>query len=92
MLTDHPDPRLILLTYATRNGEAYLDCTYHCALYDRVARHAEFFTDIAVAPSRDLAVASCYVGKLKVIQFSDGEVKSEFDVMYVHSPILSNYA
>lgn len=84
VLTDHPDPRLLLLTYGTRDEEAYLDCAWHCSLYDRAARHAEFFTDITVAPSRDLAVVSCYVGKLKVVHFSEGDVKTEFDVKYVH--------
>lgn len=85
VLTDHPDPRLLLLEYAVENGQASLSCTWHSSLFDRIARHAEFFTDIVVSPSRDLAVVSCYVGKLKVVRFVDGDVESEFEVMCVDS-------
>ena len=83
VLTDHPDPRLLLLEYAVENGQASLSCTWHSSLFDRIARHAEFFTDIAVSESREVAVVSCYVGKLKVIHFLEGEVESDFEVMYV---------
>ncbi|KAJ3557088.1 hypothetical protein NM688_g1656 [Phlebia brevispora] len=81
VLTDHPDPRVILLEYIVKEGQATLECTWSSSLYDRATRHAEFFTDIVVSPSKDVAVVSCYIGKLKVLQFADGEVKSDFEVL-----------
>ena len=85
VLTDHPDPQLLFLEYSDNTEQPGLKCTWHSSLYDRVARHAEFFTDIVVSPSREVAVVSCYVGKLKVVHILDGEVHSDFDVMYVAS-------
>ena len=75
----------MLLEYINDTEQPSLKCAWHSSLYDRIARHAELFTDIVVSPSKDVAVISCYVGKLKVVRFVGGQVDSDFDVLYVYS-------
>jgi DNA damage-binding protein 1 len=82
-LTDHPDPRLILLQYSTGTEPPELTEIWSSSLYDRHARHAEYLNDIIVHPAGRAAVVSCYAGKLKVITLNDGKVNRDFDVMSV---------
>ena len=83
VLTDHPDPKLILLEYHTDKGTPELTETWSSSLYDRHARHAEYLNDIIVHPAGRAAIVSCYAGKLKVVTFKNGKVDSDFDVMSV---------
>lgn len=76
----HPDPELIFLSYAeTEDGVAELQLAHQLPLYERTPRPAEFFNDILVHPSGKLAVASCYVGKLKIINLRAGRYQDDFD-------------
>lgn len=83
VLLDHPQPKLLLLKYDASSETPYLKTAWSSDLYDRHARHAEFFTDIVTSAFGEVAVVSCYVGKLKVVCFDKGKVSKDFDVMLV---------
>ena len=84
VLTDHPDPRLIVLAYSLDDAAgASLVSTGHVELHDRYARNAEFVMDVLIDPAGEVAVVSCYAGKLKVVQFEDGKITNSFDVSCV---------
>ena len=86
VLTDHPDPRLLVLEYATdEEGKASLISKDYVELHDRYARPAEFVTDVFVSPSGQVAVVSCYTGKLKLVKFNDKKRPDAFDASYVQS-------
>lgn len=86
-MTDHPDPRISVLVYEESDGIGRLVETSSISLHDRIARHAEFCNDVVVDPTGSVAIASCYVGKLKVLRLKNGAVEEDFDVMYVHQPV-----
>ncbi|CCM01903.1 uncharacterized protein FIBRA_03974 [Fibroporia radiculosa] len=74
VLTDHPDPKLIPLTLVLDDtGNASLLSKETIDLHDRYARPAEFVTDVYVDPTGEVAVVSCYTGRLKVIEFKNRE-------------------
>jgi len=84
VLTDHPEPELVFITYTThasRRNE--LRITKKLSLAERTGRIAEFFVDLLVDPTGQLAIVSTYAGKLKVVQLDDGEYDSDFDVSCV---------
>ena len=84
VLTDHPDPRLIVLEYVTdEDGKGSLVSKDYIELHDRYARPAEFVTDVFVSPSGQVAVVSCYTGKLKLVKFNDRKRPDAFDASYV---------
>jgi DNA damage-binding protein 1 len=84
VLTDHPDPELIFLSYTiSHNGTRdvpELKTLHHLSLYERSARPAEFFNDILLDTSGVVLVVSCYAGKLKVVLLEGGRYESDFDV------------
>lgn len=86
-MLDHPDPELIFLEYIMSNNGAKdiaeLKTLKYLSLYERSIRHAEFFQDIILDPSGNIAIASCYVGKVKVLILQGGSFEREFDVSYV---------
>ncbi|KAG6878094.1 hypothetical protein C0993_012421 [Termitomyces sp. T159_Od127] len=77
----HPDPELIFLAYSENSYGSQLTATKQLSLYERTPRSAEFFNDIVVHPSGKLAVASCYVGKLRIIKLKAGDYEEDFDVV-----------
>lgn len=81
VLTDHPDPKLILLKFDDSNESPELKDIWSESLFDRNARHAEYLTDIVVHPAGRAAVVSCHIGKLRVLTFKAGKVDKNFDVM-----------
>ncbi|KAJ7164666.1 CPSF A subunit region-domain-containing protein [Mycena crocata] len=87
VMTDHPDPELIFLTYAPRDGK--LTITHRLELAERNQRPAEFFNDVVVHPDGKLAVVSCYTGKLKGIVLSAGNYKTDFDASVMELTIIS---
>ncbi|THH20561.1 hypothetical protein EW146_g835 [Bondarzewia mesenterica] len=90
LLTDHPDPRIIVLTcQASKDGELSLNGLHTINLEERNARPAEFLQDVVVDASRQVAVASCYAGKLKVIVLEGDKLDIEFDVTLPEFSILS---
>ncbi|KAA1475747.1 hypothetical protein DENSPDRAFT_842582 [Dentipellis sp. KUC8613] len=91
VMTDHPEPKLAILSYSVSpSGEGALSRLRVVDLQERGSlRHAEFFHDVVVSPSGDVALASCYVGKLKVLVFDDGKFKQEVDVTVSEFNILS---
>ncbi|TFY70381.1 hypothetical protein EVG20_g2619 [Dentipellis fragilis] len=91
LMTDHPEPKLAVLTFnVSASGEGALSKLRVVDLQERSSlRHAEFFHDVVVSPSGDVALASCYAGKLKVLVFDDGKLKQEFDVTVSEFNILS---
>jgi hypothetical protein len=85
VLLDHPQPKLIFLSYSELEegtpGSLHVD--HQLNLYSKGSRPAEYFTDVVIHPSGDLAVVSCYTGTLKVINIQDGQYTSDVDVMCV---------
>ena len=85
LMTSHPDPELVFFTYdELEDGGAALSVKKSLSLYERTPREAEFFNDLLIHPSGQLAVASCYAGKLKIIKLKAGEYAEDFDLPYVH--------
>ncbi|OSD07132.1 hypothetical protein PYCCODRAFT_1449240 [Trametes coccinea BRFM310] len=80
VMIDHPDARLVMMHYAVEDGVSSLTPGGSHSLVDRAARQAEFVTDVQVDPSEQIAVASCYAGKLKVVKLENGELGQAFDV------------
>ena len=84
VLTDHPDPKVIVLHYAVSDcGGPSLISPRTLALTERNARPTEFLHDIIVDPSGQLAVVCCYTGKVKVLMLESGSIANDFDVSYV---------
>lgn len=83
MLTDHPDAKLVLISYSVNAGIATLESKQYVSLQDRTSRHSEFVNDIIVHPSGKVAVVSCYTGKLRIVTFKDGKIERDYDAMYV---------
>lgn len=87
MLTDHPDPELILLEYDDRLGR--LTQVKGQSMYEQGPRPMEYLNTVVIDPAGKYAIVCCYAGKLKVIVFvgdddeeeEDDEVFSEFDVV-----------
>ncbi|KAL0960839.1 hypothetical protein HGRIS_005855 [Hohenbuehelia grisea] len=89
VMLDHPEPELIFLAYSeSAPGTGALSSKKSLSLKDR-GRPAEFFNDIIVDPRGKAVVASCYIGKLKVIDLSAGNYKNDFDVTLPELNILS---
>jgi DNA damage-binding protein 1 len=85
-MLDHPDPELMIMAYSVSCDTPSLTTIKRVPLYERSARQAEYFNDVAVDPGGKLAVVSCYTGKLKLIILKDGNYESDFDVSYVLLP------
>ncbi|KAG6831954.1 hypothetical protein H0H92_006555 [Tricholoma furcatifolium] len=81
LLLNHPDPELIFLSYTKDSSGSRLTATKQLSLYERTTRPAEFFTDIVVHPSGRVAVASSYIGKLRIIKLKAGNYDEDFDVV-----------
>lgn len=83
-MTDHPSPSLIVLEpQTTASGNLQLVAHKAISLHDRSARHAEFYNDVIVDRAGQIAVASSYSGKLKIVRFRDGKHVQNFDAMCV---------
>ncbi|KAI0061660.1 hypothetical protein BV25DRAFT_1857049 [Artomyces pyxidatus] len=87
LLTDHPEPRLIFLEFTPR--EPSLKNVKTIDLYERTARPSEFLHTVLVHPSGDLAIVSCYTGKLRVVQLTNGKPGHDFDVILPELNLLS---
>ncbi|KAJ6466487.1 CPSF A subunit region-domain-containing protein [Mycena sanguinolenta] len=87
VMLDHPEPELVFLTY----NEGTLSTTKRLELVERNhnQRPAEFFNDILVHPDGELALVSCYTGKLKVVELQNGNYKSDCDSSVTELVILS---
>ena len=83
-MTDHPEPKLVLMTYDFVDGVASLSSRSHQSLADRAARQAEFITDFKVDPSGQIVVACAYTGKLKIVTLKNGNLENAFDVSCVN--------
>lgn len=81
VMLDHPDPELIFLSYteSAEAGSAKLSVRKQLALYERGARPAEFYNNVLVDPYGQLAVVSCYTGRLNLIQLKAGGYDDNFD-------------
>jgi hypothetical protein len=82
ILTDHPDPELIFLSYDSASTPN-LKVTHHLSLTERAPRPAEIFNDIVVNEDCTLGVVSLYSGKLKVVMFERGQYHLDFDILWV---------
>ncbi|VDB85583.1 unnamed protein product [Peniophora sp. CBMAI 1063] len=72
ILTDHPDPRLLLYTLSTNeDGSHSLACKWSLDLAERGPREAEELHDVFVSPDGVAVVASVYAGKLKVLSLEN---------------------
>ncbi|KAK2459647.1 hypothetical protein APHAL10511_008292 [Amanita phalloides] len=80
LMIAHPDPELVFFTYIeSEDGIGELIVKKQLPLYERAPRPAEFFNDIVVHPSGQLAIVSCYTSKLKVIRMKAGNFEDDFD-------------
>ena len=88
VLLDQPEPELLFLSFSEREQNLKLDKQLSLSERSPSLRPAEFFTDILVDPSGQLAVVSCYQGKLKVLTLENGVYVKDVDVScvskYVH--------
>ncbi|KIL67911.1 hypothetical protein M378DRAFT_185481 [Amanita muscaria Koide BX008] len=81
LMVAHPDPELVFFTYnESESGTGELIVKKQLPLFERSQRPAEFFNDILVHPSGQLAIVSCYTGKLKLIKLKAGNYQEDFDV------------
>jgi DNA damage-binding protein 1 len=82
LLTDHPDPRLVFLSYSIpSSGSPFLKTLKTLSLHHHHARPSEFLHSILVDPSGRVAVVNGYTGKIKVVELDDGLYANDFDVM-----------
>ncbi|KAG1898161.1 CPSF A subunit region-domain-containing protein [Suillus fuscotomentosus] len=81
VLTDHPEPELIFLSFTVNGtGSTEITVTKYLSLSERSARPAEFCHTVLVDPSGGVAVVSAYTGKLKVVVLDqDGGYDHDFD-------------
>ncbi|KAF8635825.1 hypothetical protein AX15_000024 [Amanita polypyramis BW_CC] len=80
LMIAHPDPEIVFFTYTeTEDGTGELIVKNQLPLYERAPRPAEFFNDVLVHPSGQLAIVSCYTGKLKIIKIKTGNYQDDFD-------------
>ncbi|KAI0826862.1 CPSF A subunit region-domain-containing protein [Trametes gibbosa] len=89
VMTDHPDAKLVLMSYRSEGGVSALTSGSSQSLVDSAARQAEFVTDFQVDPTGQVVVASCYAGKLKVVKIEGGELRQAFDVSLPEINLLS---
>ncbi|KAF7975350.1 hypothetical protein HWV62_9805 [Athelia sp. TMB] len=80
ILADHPDPELIFLSYAVKNGVGELQTKHHLSLFERSGRAAEYLTGMILDRSGTIMAVSCYAGKLKLVVLAEGIYDSDFDV------------
>ncbi|KAG1776175.1 CPSF A subunit region-domain-containing protein [Suillus placidus] len=81
VLTDHPEPELIFLSFTVNGaGLTGITVTKYLSLSERSARPAEFCHTLLVDPSGSVAVVSAYTGKLKVVVLDhNGGYDRDFD-------------
>lgn len=89
VLLDQPEPELLFLSFSEREQILKLDKQLSLSERSPSLRPAEFFTDILVDPSGQLAVVSCYQGKLKVLTLENGVYVKDVDVSIPENNILS---
>ncbi|KAH9002600.1 CPSF A subunit region-domain-containing protein [Lactarius hatsudake] len=89
LLTDHPDPRLIFITYSTFSTGGRLNAVKTLSLYHHNSRPSEFLHSVLVDPTGSVAVINCYTGKFRVVELENGFYKNDFDVMVSELNILS---
>ncbi|KAG2758166.1 hypothetical protein P692DRAFT_20763238 [Suillus brevipes Sb2] len=78
VLTDHPEPELIFLSFTVNSTG--ITATKYLSLSERSARPAEFCHTLLVDPSGGVAVVSAYTGKLKVVVLDrNGQYDRDFD-------------
>ncbi|KAI0647974.1 CPSF A subunit region-domain-containing protein [Trametes meyenii] len=80
VMTDHPDPNIVLMIYSMDGGGSSLTPGDLNTLKDSSARPAEFVTDFQVDPTGQVAAVSCYAGKLKIIPLSPGQLGPDIDM------------
>lgn len=81
VMLDHPEPELLFLSYDPAQKTLKLDTQLQ--LYEPTPRPAEFLNRVFVHPSGQIVVASCYVGRLRVCQLSEGKLERDMDLMCV---------
>ncbi|KAG2010117.1 pre-mRNA-splicing factor rse1, variant 2 [Coprinopsis cinerea AmutBmut pab1-1] len=90
LMTSHPDPELVFFSYRDNvEGGAQLKVTKSLSLYERSSRTAEFFNDLLIHPSGTLAIASCYVGKLRIVKLEGGDWVEDYDYTLPELNVLS---
>ncbi|KAF9236524.1 CPSF A subunit region-domain-containing protein [Melanogaster broomeanus] len=91
VLTDHPEPELVFLSFTVnKSGDTDLRSTKHLSLFERNARSAEFCHDVLVDPSGAIAVVSVYTGRLKVVILNEeGSYDRDFDASVVELNLLT---
>ncbi|KAG7445774.1 uncharacterized protein BT62DRAFT_969553 [Guyanagaster necrorhizus] len=89
VLLDQPEPELLFLSFSEREQNLKLDKQLSLSERSPSVRPAEFFSDILVDPSGQLAVVSCYQGKLKVLTLENGSYVKDVDVSIPENNVLS---
>ncbi|TFK48656.1 hypothetical protein OE88DRAFT_1663726 [Heliocybe sulcata] len=90
VLTDHPKHRLYVLSLsASPAGQPTLKVEKSLELHEQFAYVQEAFTDVLVHPEGQVAVATSYRGKLKVVLFDNGAYQRDFDAQFPELSLLS---
>ncbi|KAH7910836.1 CPSF A subunit region-domain-containing protein [Hygrophoropsis aurantiaca] len=81
VLTDHPEPQLIFVTFTVHDcNSSEVKATKYLSLFERNARASEFYHNMLVDPTARIAVVSVYVGKLKIVLLGEeGQYDRDFD-------------
>lgn len=68
VLTDHPNPRILLLEYSRSSisSTPYLTVIGHQSLESKSLREAEFIHTLTVSPDGKVIVAAPYAGKVTI--------------------------
>ncbi|KAG1743291.1 CPSF A subunit region-domain-containing protein [Suillus paluster] len=90
VLTDHPEPELIFLSFTLNGaGSTGIKATKYISLSERSARPAEFCHTLLVHPLGRVAVVSVHTGKLKVVVLDQsGGYSRDFDASIIELNLL----
>ena len=94
VLTDHPEPDLVFLSFTlSRSGASDLTVKKRLSLFQRNARPAEFFHDVIINYSGRFAVVSVYTARLLIVLLDDkGQYEGDVDTSCVCSPSSSAWS
>lgn len=85
-MTNHPEPQLHLLKFNEGSGMKVMKII---SLHQQGMRTAEFLTDVFVSEDGTLAVASCYLSKLRLVVLNNGLYVRDFDVTLPEQNVLA---
>lgn len=82
-MTDHPAPKLVVLSPKWINNRLSLVTVQTESLYEQIARPSEFVHNVFLDPYGYVGLAHCYTGKAKAFTINDGIMEDFCDVLCV---------